>query len=336
MSDWIYILGERSGLDLKIGKTSRETAAPRLGDVNNEFAGTNPGGYEAEYVLLGAVLGSPKDEAALLREFKHLRRKDRGSRREYFYPEPELVEYAAWLRAQWYCSAAGLDKQSDWTRPPQSSDWLPADGRRRSKPKENTGGQGTLLEDWEAKPGILSGTAWAWFVDPDPTQYDYFTPVEIVDAARRGMGGIDLDAASHYGANQLLRIDDYMDPTRSAFDHNWKSRVWLNPPYGENGLWWPRVREQIDADYVDQICILSMVSALNTQLALPLWDIATAMVLLVNAPIFWGNKEGRTGTNMPHAILYIGDRSREVMGELKEFGIVMKPNQEVREMASLI
>ena len=310
---WIYLFGERNGVDIKIGETKASRADIRLGTVNGDQTTME------NYVCLAAAVGATKDETRLKEYFGHLQRQDKGTRKEYFRPEPELVEYAAWLRAQWFVSPDGEDEREGFDVVDPTF-WTPDPYRRMSKPPDDPT---KFIQDYDTWGGPLAGTAWSWLPNPKASVQDYFTPPEIVDAAREGMGGIDLDAAGHPRANRELRIPRIFLMSYSAFDNDWEGKVWLNPPYGENDRWWPRVMEFVDSGQVEQICILSPVWAFTTQIARPLMERADAMLLLEPTPKFWGNSEGRTGTNNPHAIVYIGDRRREVLGALSSFGIPM-------------
>lgn len=310
-SQWVYILGERTGADVKIGHTGASTAAERVTGVNRDQT------TDEEYVCLAAVAGSLKDEETLHRAFAHLRRR-KGRKQEYYEPASELVEYAAWLRSQWFVSPDGIDNREGWAEV-EPDVWLP-DGNGRRMPQPIPSPE-RIVQDFEALEGPLAGTPWSWFPSPKASVQDYFTPLEIVDAARRGMGDIDLDAASHWLANRTLRVPRYFHIGYSAFDHDWEGRVWLNPPYGENAKWWPRALEFVESGQVEQICILSPVWAFTTHIARALMDRSAALVLLTPTPKFWGNSDLREGSNMPHAIVYIGERSDEVLRELRPFGI---------------
>lgn len=316
---WVYVLGERTGEDIKVGKTSSRTVASRLRGVNSEQT-TN-----ASYVLLAAVSGDGKDEQGILDYFGGLVRGDKGRRREYLWPKDEVVEYVAWLRAQWWSSIDPSDDLSVWEAVP-SEHWLPSPTRRHARPAEPLGDapiQQTIISPGQALQGPLAGTAWDWMPDPQVSIQDYFTPLEIVDAAREGMGGIDLDAASHWLANRTLRIPEYFTVGYSAFDNDWSGRVWLNPPYGDNGRWFERALAFIDSGAVGQMCMLSPVWAFTTGIAGRFMARSSVMILLTPTPTFWGNAGGRTGTNQPHAIVYIGERGHDVVRAFTDFGIPM-------------
>lgn len=304
---WIYILGEVAGREIKIGQT-RNGLRQRIAEVNRDQM------TEDRYVLLVGVRGATKDEKAIQREFADLR-VDKGTRTEYFHAEPRLVEYAAWLRRGWWSIT---DPDSTETLMVDPSHWLPNPSRRVSPPPDDPF---LLVQEWDSLPGPLAGTAWSWMPNPKASFQDYFTPPEIVEAARLAMDGIDLDAASHWAANKIHRIPDYFDVNRSAFDHPWHGRVWLNPPYGNNAPWFERIIDHVDDGSVTQLCMLSPVWVFNTIQAREVMSRVSGMILLSPTPTFWGNSEGRTGTNNPHAIIYIGDRVDEFFAAYADHGI---------------
>jgi hypothetical protein len=311
---WIYFLGEASGEDIKVGRSSGATTRARLKSVNNAQT-TN-----ASYHLLAALRGDPKDESAVKRHFRHLLRGDKGTHTEYFTPAPELTEYVNWLR-QWWWVAIEPDTPTSDVEAVEPSLWLPSPSRRLPPPERDPG---RLIQPYQDLSGVLAGTPWDWFITPRASVQDYFTPVEIVEAARLAMGGIDLDAASHPIANRTLRIPDYFHVNRSAFENEWYGRVWLNPPYGHNAPWFERILHFLDTGAVEQLCMLSPMWAFTTTVAGPAMRRSSATVLLSPTPTFWGNSEGRTGRNDPHAVVYFGDRVTEFARAFAPHGIPLE------------
>jgi len=77
---------------------------------------------------------------------------------------------------------------------------------------------------------------------------EHFSPPEIVAAARKVMGGIDLDPASCPLANKLVRARKYYTRKDDGFARPWSGRVWLNPPGGLTAdrassarMWWEKL-----------------------------------------------------------------------------------------------
>lgn len=62
---------------------------------------------------------------------------------------------------------------------------------------------------------------------------DWYTPVMYVESARRVMGGIDLDPASCFFANQIVQAAEIYTEAEDGVCavNRWHGRVWLNPPY---------------------------------------------------------------------------------------------------------
>ncbi len=65
--------------------------------------------------------------------------------------------------------------------------------------------------------------------------FEWYTPPEIIAAARRCMGGIGLDPFSSAAANKRVQADRYFTPKDDGFEQTWDAlTVWCNHPFGRD------------------------------------------------------------------------------------------------------
>lgn len=314
---WVYLLGEATeGRVIKVGKTDKPTVADRIKTVNADQHS------DQWFVLLAAMRGDKLAETRIKDHFASIR-EDRGRRTEYFKAEDPIVEYMLWLRSQYFVSVSANDPE-DLVPAEDFNLWLPRDDRRRPRPPiDDT----MLFSRFTQLKGELAGTAWDWVPDPFESYQDYFTPAEIVSRASDAMGGIDLDAASHFLANKRLvqhgvHVGRYFTRAYSAFDHPWEKRVWLNPPYGENLPWFERIAHELAAGRTEQVCMLSPMWAFSTIQAQQFMASASAMVVLSPTPKFHNPGDPtKTGVNDPHAIVYWGSHPERFTRAFADVGI---------------
>lgn len=88
---------------------------------------------------------------------------------------------------------------------------------------------------------------------------EYYTPPEIVEAARRVMGRIDLDPASSLRANQIVKADKIYIAAQDGLQYQWTGNVWMNHPFGrnQNSEWVDRLIDSYLSGWVAQACCIT-------------------------------------------------------------------------------
>lgn len=97
------------------------------------------------------------------------------------------------------------------------------------------------LADLEAYRSKLYGKAWAEAFGKDHNhraqgtgQNEWYTPAEYISAARKVLGGIELDPASSDAAQETVQADRYFTIENDALSQIWQAEsVFLNPPYSQ-------------------------------------------------------------------------------------------------------
>jgi phage N-6-adenine-methyltransferase len=151
---------------------------------------------------------------------------------------------------------------------------------------------------------------------------EWYTPAPCIEAARRVMGGIDLDPASSEKANRTVQAARYFTKDDNGLSQPWKGRLWLNPPYGGlAGQFIERLAERFATG--DVTAAVALVSSHSTDTAWfrPLWD---RMLCFTYGRIQFVSSDGR-GDAATHGSVfaYFGDNGRLFAAEFSQFGAVM-------------
>jgi ParB family chromosome partitioning protein len=83
---------------------------------------------------------------------------------------------------------------------------------------------------------------------------EWYTPANVVEAARAVMGEIDMDPASCFEANATVKAWEYYDEAADGLSKPWAGRVFLNPPGGRGSAakWWKRLELDWVSGKVDE------------------------------------------------------------------------------------
>lgn len=150
---------------------------------------------------------------------------------------------------------------------------------------------------------------------------EWYTPSLYIEAARRVLGGIDLDPASCGQANRTVRAACYYTKDDDGLKQEWKGRIWLNPPYqGMAGAFMSRLAESYQAG--DVIAGIGLVTALTTDTSWfrRLWE---HTLCFTYGRIQFDGEGGSTNT-AGSVFAYLGPDRDAFQDEFEQFGAVVE------------
>jgi len=152
---------------------------------------------------------------------------------------------------------------------------------------------------------------------------EWYTPPEILDAARSTMGSIDLDPASCETAQANVRAKRYYTIEDDGLSKKWRGNVWLNPPYGKDviGLFASKVVAERDR-YKQAFVLVN--NATETAWFSEIASVASAICFLRGRVKFL-DKSGKPA-NTPvqgQAVLYIGSDVAKFCQSFDGMGLIV-------------
>ncbi len=153
---------------------------------------------------------------------------------------------------------------------------------------------------------------------------EWFTPPTIIAAARRVMGGIDLDPATCLAAQAIIQAATYYTVEDSGLFHAWTGRIWLNPPFDA-----PTIRRFVaklvnayQAGDVAQAVLLTDAGT-DTRWFHTALDAATA-VCFSRGRIHFLTTQGLSGSpTRGQAMFYFGSAVKRFQRHFRRFGKVI-------------
>lgn len=160
-------------------------------------------------------------------------------------------------------------------------------------------------------------------------EFEWYTPKEIIEAARRLMKTIDVDPASSDIANQIVKATIYYTVEDDGLKQEWKGNVWMNPPYSQ-----PLVTqfcnllvEKYVMGEINQACVL-VNNATETEFYQNMMKHCKAICFIKGRVKFTYKGERSTGAPLQgQTILYFGDNMTDFRFIFSEFGVVLHAEQ---------
>lgn len=144
-------------------------------------------------------------------------------------------------------------------------------------------------------------------IDSSLDSDEWYTPIELIEAARAVMDGISLDPASSHEAQKVVNATVYYTQDEDGLAQEWLGRgVWLNPPYSAPRPWVEKLIESLEAGSIESAILL--VNTANSPLwARPLWHGPYTVCLLDKRVRFWRpDRPDAKGFDRDQMIWYLG------------------------------
>lgn len=158
----------------------------------------------------------------------------------------------------------------------------------------------------------------------------WFSPAEIVERARRALGGeIALDPASSAEANAVVRAKAYYTAEDDALKVEWQARtLWLNPPFSRGliGRFCEKVARHYENGDVGEAVALTN-NASETRWFQALTRLSSGVVFPRGRLNFWkaAGEGGAAGPLQGQAIVYLGPDPRRFFAAFDGVGIRLSP-----------
>jgi len=153
---------------------------------------------------------------------------------------------------------------------------------------------------------------------------EWYSPPQVIAAARAVLGTIDLDPASSIAANAVVQAKQFFTKADNGLTREWHGRVWVNPPYSGDlvGKFVDKLLLEIRAGRTQQAILLVNACA-DAQWFHRAATASAAICFTVGRIKFWAadgrpNKSPRDG----QAFLYYGGNVDEFRKVFAGFGIV--------------
>jgi hypothetical protein len=308
---WIYFLSIDNGRAIKIGH-SRQVRGKRITQHSKSHLG-----HTVVIEPLCEVRGTVSDEGSIHRYFNQF---VLPGECEVFTPASEIVDYIRWLRDRWWVVTPDTSNTEREAMPAVSfSDWMPSPDRRKPRQTRIPGIGDDLLPGFRGALSLPGGPL--DIGEREITGDDFYTNEVIIRAARKLMGRIDVDPASHAIANRVVQAGTFYTISDNGLTKHWGGKVWINPPFSAWSSWVPKILSEWDSGRIDEMCVLSAMRTVTAQYFNPLLEACKATCIIKGRIKFWGGKAGDSPDD-GHCIFYFG-KNRELFKEcFSELGAV--------------
>ena len=154
--------------------------------------------------------------------------------------------------------------------------------------------------------------------------YEWHTPAEHVEHARRVLGFIDLDPASSALAQETVLARNYFSKKDDGLSQQWHGCVWLNPPYNQPAieLFIDKLIEETAAGRTSHAILLTHNSTDTAWFQKA--AAASSAICFTRGRIAFVDTEGeRNAPTQGQAFFYFGEHTKLFETEFSQVGFVV-------------
>lgn len=161
-------------------------------------------------------------------------------------------------------------------------------------------------------------------------EYEWYTPVEYIEAARLVMGSIDTDPASSELANKTVKATQFFTQNNTGLLQRWCGNVWMNPPYSQPLItqFTNLLVEKYLSKEINQACVL-VNNATETNFYQNMMRTCSVICFIKGRVKFIDVNGKESGAPLQgQTILYFGN-NRELFSKVfSEYGVLLYATQE--------
>jgi hypothetical protein len=157
-------------------------------------------------------------------------------------------------------------------------------------------------------------------INSDSGVFEYYTPPNIIEAARATMGWIDLDPATSRVANRYVKAG--MAFFYDGENRPWFGRVWLNHPFGRglNRIWIGKLLDEYKNGNIKCACCITYAST-SERWFKPLLDFPQCF-LTGRTNYFLPDGSLKKGATKGSVVTYLGDDQWKFALEFAQLGTI--------------
>ncbi len=153
---------------------------------------------------------------------------------------------------------------------------------------------------------------------------EWYTPADIIGAARTTMGGIDVDPATSEIAQKTVKAARFYTKDDDGLSKSWHGRIWMNPPYAQPliGQFVGKLQDEMAIGNAKEAIVL-VNNGTETAWGQTLLTMASA-VCFPKSRIRFLDAEGNPGAPLQgQMIVYVGPHTKAFRKAFETFGAVL-------------